>query len=94
MYRIVIAPAAAKMLKKLQLSDIQKRLIIKAIDSLAQDPERGYPLRRELKGFYKLRVGDWRIVYEIRHKKVTVVVIAVGHRKNIYETLARKSSLI
>lgn len=94
MYRIVITEAAARQLKKLGVSRVQKRLLIKAIDSIASDPFRGYALRKELKGFYKLRVGDYRIVYEVRRQTVTVVIIGVGHRKGIYEALSRRTKMI
>ena len=40
------------------------------------------PLHRELKGFYKLRVGDYRAVYSIRQDIITIE--AVGHRRDIY----------
>lgn len=86
-YTIAFTTPAVRALKKLGLSRAQKELLLRAIDSLAEDPFRGYPLRKALKGFYKLRVGDYRIVYDIRQKKITVVVIAVGHRKDVYDTL-------
>lgn len=92
-FRILITPQAQRALKKLRLSATQHALIIRAIDSLATDPYRGYALRKELKGFYKLRVGDYRIVYDIRRRQVTVVVIGIGHRRDVYETLARKTRL-
>lgn len=94
MYKIVVTPEASRALEKLRLSQPYRRLIIKAIDSLATDPFRGQPLRKELKGFYKLRVGDYRIVYDILREIIAVVVIGVGHRKNIYSLLTRRSSLI
>ncbi len=40
------------------------------------------PLSGDLKGTYKLRVGDWRVVYAVEGDSVTV--LAVGHRKDIY----------
>lgn len=90
MYKIVISRPAARALKKLKLAGAQKQLIIQAIDSLADNPHRGCALRRELKGFYKLRVGNYQIVYEIRKREVIVSVIGVGHRKDIYNVLARR----
>lgn len=93
MYTLVITKHAARALKKMGLSQIQKNLLLKAIDSLSHDPFRGYPLRKELKGFYKLRVGDYRIVYDIQQKKLIVIVIGVGHRKDVYETLSRRLRL-
>ncbi len=36
---------------------------------------------------YRLRVGDYRVIYEMYEKKILVIVVAVGHRKNIYEKM-------
>ena len=50
------------------------------------DPLRfGLPLRRSLKGYMKLRVGDYRIIYSIDRRTVSVQVIKVGHRKDVYK---------
>lgn len=43
----------------------------------------GKPLRYSLKGFRRLRVGDYRIVYQIKGKKV--IIAAIKHRKDVYE---------
>lgn len=52
-----------------------------------KDPRRfGAPLRRELSGLWKYRLGDYRIICRIEDKKVVVYVIRVGHRKDIYKT--------
>jgi mRNA-degrading endonuclease RelE of RelBE toxin-antitoxin system len=40
--------------------------------------------RRAIDGFYKLRVGDYRVIYEILYDEQTIVIHAVGHRKDIY----------
>ena len=45
----------------------------------------GLPLKRNLKGFMKLRVGDYRIIYTIKNKTVTVLIIKIGHRKEVYK---------
>jgi len=51
-----------------------------------KDPRRfGAPLRRELSGLWKYRLGDYRIICRIEDKKVVVYVIRVGHRKDIYK---------
>lgn len=89
MFGIVFTERAARQLKKLRFSGVQQRLFDKAVDSLAADPKRGIPLRKTLKGYYKLRVGDYRIVYDLDTSHSRVVIIAVGHRKNIYTTLER-----
>ena len=43
------------------------------------------PLDWNLSGLYKLRVGDWRIIYEVNHNDKVVTVHKVGHRKEIYK---------
>ena len=48
----------------------------------------GLPLRGTLKKYWKLRVGDWRIVYEIKNKRVNILVIA--DRKNVYDLAAKR----
>jgi mRNA interferase RelE/StbE len=61
--------------------------IEKAIEErLTIDPTAyGKPLRFSLKGFRRLRVGDYRIVYEIDEDRQYVDIIAINHRKDIYE---------
>lgn len=44
------------------------------------------PLDGNLSGLYKLRVGDWRVIYEVNHNDKVVTVHKVGHRKEIYKT--------
>ncbi len=64
-----------------------KKLIKNAIeDKLMVDPLKfGLPLRRTLAGLFKLRVGNYRIIYQIKNNEVVVLVIAVGHRSRIYK---------
>jgi mRNA interferase RelE/StbE len=42
------------------------------------------PLKGDLSAFYKLRVGDYRILYDIQHTSQEIVIHAVGHRRDIY----------
>ena len=64
-----------------------KKVIKKAIEEkLMVDPLKfGRPLRRNLSGLFKIRVGDYRIIYQIHEHEVLVVIIKVGHRKEVYE---------
>jgi len=64
-----------------------KKVTKKAIEEkLMVDPLKfGRPLRRNLSGLFKLRVGDYRIIYQIYEHEVLVVIIKVGHRKEVYE---------
>ena len=64
-----------------------KKVIKKAIEEkLMVDPLKfGRPLRRNLSGLFKLRVGDYRIIYQIHEHEVLVVVVKVGNRREVYE---------
>jgi mRNA interferase RelE/StbE len=70
-----------------ELDGSAKRLIKKAIeDKLMVDPLKyGKALRRNLSGLFKLRVGDYRIIYQVKEKEVIVVIVKVGHRREVYE---------
>ena len=65
-----------------------KRSVKAAIRAIASDPECGEPLRRELDGLWKFRVRRFRIVYAIDRKGHAIRLMAVGHRRNIYEEVA------
>ena len=48
----------------------------------------GKPLRRDLHGCYKLRVGEYRVIYQVKESDIFILVI--GHRREVYETLFGK----
>lgn len=81
-YRIEFRPAALRELRKVDLST-QPR-IQGAIALLALDPRP--PSSRQLRGRdgYRLRVGDYRIIYTIDDGVLLIVVIAIGHRREVY----------
>lgn len=64
-----------------------KEMIRKAIEKkLTVDPVAfGKPLRYSLKGYRRLRVGDYRVIYKIIEDKVLVIIVDLDHRKDIYE---------
>jgi mRNA interferase RelE/StbE len=67
--------------------EIQRRILRYLREKIAteKDPRRfGAPLRRELSGLWKYRLGDYRLICRIEDKKVVVYVIRVGNRKDIY----------
>ncbi|MDY6973048.1 MAG: type II toxin-antitoxin system RelE/ParE family toxin [Thermodesulfobacteriota bacterium] len=68
--------------RKIDKPDQQK--IIKTIrKKLTRDPEGfGAPLRGDLKGLWKLRVGQYRVVYQIKKKEILVYVVKVGFGRN------------
>lgn len=62
-------------------------LIQRAIDSrLATAPlDYGKPLRRSLNGYRRLRIADYRVVYRVDEDAKTVYVVAIKHRKEVYD---------
>jgi mRNA interferase RelE/StbE len=81
-YSVFIQPSAAKELEKLPVE--QRRRIGKKIRSLADEP-RPYGCEK-LSGddLYRIRQGDYRVVYSIVDKVLVVLVVRVGHRRDVY----------
>jgi mRNA interferase RelE/StbE len=85
-FRPTIPPHVAEVIRSLH-PDL-KRSIKSAIRAIAVDPECGESLLRELDGLWKFRVRRFRIVYAVDRKTRTIRIMAVGHRRSIYEELA------
>jgi len=64
-----------------------KPVVQKAIESLQTNPLRGKPLSHQLAGLRSLRTSDYRIIYRIRDRELIIIVITVGHRRDIYRKL-------
>jgi len=80
-YRILYKKSVVKDFKSIEIN--QRKKIIQKIDArLFQNPYRGKLLKGEYKGFRRLRIGDYRVVYKIIQKDV--VIVAIGHRGEIY----------
>ena len=60
-----------------------------AVEELSRDPLQGKPLSFTLKGLRSWRTGDWRIVYKAEAERVVVVVVTVGHRRDVYGRVRR-----
>ncbi|MDO8487269.1 MAG: type II toxin-antitoxin system RelE/ParE family toxin [Candidatus Curtissbacteria bacterium] len=82
MYQVFLTNEAEKQLKSLD-SRYQKALA-QALKRLAENTKAGAPLRRELKGKYKLRVSRYRIIYEFDYGKKIIWVLTIDHRKDVY----------
>lgn len=83
-YRVEVARRAVKALRALPRQEQQR--IRAAIDLLAENPRP--PRCTKLAGethAYRVRVGDYRIVYEIFDDRLVVQVIRIGHRREVYE---------
>jgi len=81
-YAVQITPGAEREFSKLA-HEIQLR-IRPRIDALANDPRP--PGAKKLKGedLWRIRVGDYRILYEVRDKILLVLVVRVAHRREVY----------
>jgi mRNA interferase RelE/StbE len=88
MYKIIYAREAKIAIDKLTLK--KKRQIKEAIERIAQNPKIGKRLTHELTGLLSYRSGTHRIIYRIDHKEVLVLILTVGHRKDIYKQVAKK----
>lgn len=86
-YVLDIPPHVAEVLRHLP-PDI-KRPVKAALRAISMNPSLGSPLDRELKGFWRFRVRRFRIVYGVDRRRRTIRVMAVAHRRHIYDDLAR-----
>jgi mRNA interferase RelE/StbE len=85
MWKVVYKKSVQKDLRGIS-PDVQYIIRRAVEEKLMTDPLRfGLPLRRNLWGLMKLRVGDYRIIYSIEKEAVTVHVIKIGHRKDVYD---------
>ena len=48
----------------------------------------GEPLRQSLKGYRKLRVGDWRVIYRVSYSDI--IILKIGNRKDVYQTVFQR----
>jgi mRNA interferase RelE/StbE len=83
-YRVEVAPAALRQIRK--LDSAAKRRVQAAIELLANQPRpSGAKKLVGGEGEWRVRTGDYRIIYEIHDNVLLVLVVAVGHRRDIYE---------
>ncbi len=82
-YEITYARSALKTLRKIDRNTAQR--ILRTIDALASDPR---PLGcKQLKGGageMRIRIGDYRVVYEVIEAEVVILVLRIGHRREVY----------
>ena len=71
-----------------QLPPDLKRGIKQALRAISADPDAGEPLRRDLEGLLRYSVRRFRIVYRPDRTRRVIQVLAVGHRRDIYEQVA------
>ena len=70
--------------------NIRKRIKYAIESRLVSDPEKyGLPLKRGLQGYRKLRVGDYRIIFQV--KEQNIIVLKIGHRKDVYKKTNKRA---
>jgi mRNA interferase RelE/StbE len=82
-YAVIFSPAAERAVRKLDAGTRDR--VLRGIDGLRSNPR---PTQaRTLAGspkLWRLRIGDWRAVYEIDDKRIVVLVLKVAHRREVY----------
>ncbi len=83
MYAVEFLPSAAKTLSN--LDDAVRRRIARRIDRLAVEPRGGGAiLLRGAEDVWRCRVGDYRILYRVEDERLVILVIRIGHRRDVY----------
>ena len=85
-FQLDIPPHVANRIRHLH-PDIKKSLKA-ALQAIAENPEKGEQLLRKLKGYWKYRARRFRMVYSVDRPHRLIRILAVGHRRKIYEEVA------
>lgn len=83
MYEVIVEKSVVKQLQKIPQRYYSKIKI--TINNLANDPRPVGCLKLKGREGYRVRVGDYRIIYEIKDQQLKILVISVAHRKDVYE---------
>jgi len=85
-YRVELKTSAARALASLPRRD--QRRIARKIDSLAEEPRpTGARKLSAAEPIYRIRAGDYRILYQIQDDVLLVLVVRIGHRRDVYRHL-------
>ena len=82
MYDVLFTETAIKQMKKLDGS-VQKR-IIKSLERIRIRPE-AFVTRLVGQPYFRLRVGDYRVILDIKGSQLIILVVYIGHRRNVYK---------
>ena len=85
-YNIQFTKEASKVLRKLDKATARR--IVQAIELLSTDPY-NHPQTKQMKGyegdFYRLRIGNFRVIYEIIDNRLLIIVVRIGPRGDVYK---------
>ena len=82
-YRLVFKKSVAKDLRAIPNKDVKR--ILSCIESLLDNPRAEGCIKLSGQEWYRVRQGNYRIVYEIKDEELIILVIKVGHRSNVYK---------
>ncbi len=83
MYQVVIEKQVQKQLAKIRTADYNK--VVEALQGLANNPRPHGCKKLKGRAGYRVRIGDYRIIYNINDNILTVFVLSVGNRRDVYE---------
>ena len=83
-YKVLLHPKAAKTLSKLT----EKTRITEKLKQLKTNPNKAGKSLKPTE-YYRLRIGDYRAIYEIDQTKKQVTILHIGHRKNVYDDFTK-----
>jgi mRNA interferase RelE/StbE len=84
-YTVLLHPKANTFLENVG-NELEKR-IRKKLHILSSNPEKGKKLKHS--DFWRLRIGDYRVVYEVDYNNNQIIVLFIGHRKDVYDEFSR-----
>ena len=82
-YSIELVRSIRKDLRRIARKEVPK--ILKAIQSLADNPRPASSKKLTNEELYRIRIGNYRLLYEINDERLIVLVVKVGHRRDVYK---------
>ncbi len=85
-YAVILKPSVKKQLKRLDRKQAER--ILAKVYALAEDPFPNASDSLSNQAAYRLRVGDYRVIYEVQKQEVRIWVIRIQHRREVYKNLS------
>ncbi len=83
-FRVELLPSAAKTLGK--MDPTIRRRILRRLEALGAEPRPADVKRLQGRSDqWRIRVGDWRIIYRIEDERLLILVVRIGHRSSVYD---------
>ena len=83
MYSVIVSKSAKKTLSKLPNEVVKK--ILDALDDLVEEPRPMGYIQLKGRGGYRIRIGNYRVIYDINDDELLILVVEIGNRKEIYK---------